>query len=137
MRLLPEKFLSRPARIGDKLTVHNFNSGTRGFAAAADSHTVVCLLPGTELAFDDPIRTRSDFNWLGIRIRTGKHRTAIFRQVDKNKPYTHHDALEFPDGKVIKLTMLDDGQTATVLQLPAAPKTPKEVKEQQRLEVVG
>jgi hypothetical protein len=33
---------------------------------------------------------------------------------------THHDALEFPDGQVVLLTRLCDGQRATVLQLPAA-----------------
>jgi hypothetical protein len=29
------------------------------------------------------------------------YRTAIFRQVNKDKAYTHHDALEFPDGKIV------------------------------------
>jgi hypothetical protein len=33
---------------------------------------------------------------------------------------THHDALEFPDGQVVLLTRLCEGQRATVLQLPAA-----------------
>ena len=32
---------------------------------------------------------------------------------------THHDALEFPDGQVVLLTRLCEGQVATVLQLPA------------------
>jgi hypothetical protein len=50
------------------------------------------------------------------------YRTAIIRQVDKDKAHTHHDALEFPDGKVILLTNLTPGQQATVLQLPAEPQ---------------
>ena len=33
----------------------------------------------------------------------------------------HHDALEFPDGQIVLLTLLYGGQRATVLQLPAAP----------------
>jgi hypothetical protein len=33
---------------------------------------------------------------------------------------THHDALEFPDGQVVLLTRLCEGQVATVLQLPAS-----------------
>ena len=33
-----------------------------------------------------------------------------------------HDALEFPDGQVVLLTHLREGQRATVLQLPAQPK---------------
>lgn len=48
-----------------------------------------------------------------------KHKTAIFRQINKDNPATHHDALEFPDGQTVLLTYLEDGQQATVLQLPA------------------
>ena len=47
-----------------------------------------------------------------------KHRTAIFRQVNKAVSSTHHDALEFPDGTIVLLTSLEVGQQATVLQLP-------------------
>lgn len=41
----------------------------------------------------------------------------------------HHDALEFPDGQVVLLTRLCEGQPATVLQLPAAARA--EVRENQ------
>jgi hypothetical protein len=37
-----------------------------------------------------------------------------------------HDALEFPNGEIVLLTTLVEGQQATVLQLPAAPEKPKE-----------
>ena len=47
-----------------------------------------------------------------------KRRTAIFRQINKEKLATHHDALEFPDGQIVLLTLLEVGQQATVLQLP-------------------
>ena len=62
---------------------------------------------------------------------TIKHRTAIFRQVNKEVPTTHHDALEFPDGQIVLLTFLEEGQQATVLQLPVThegtrPLQPKE-----------
>jgi hypothetical protein len=49
-----------------------------------------------------------------------KHQTAIFRQVNRHNPRTHHDALEFPDGQIVLLTFLQEGQQATVLQLPAS-----------------
>ena len=65
------------------------------------------------------------------------HRTAIFRQINKNAPHVHHDALEFPDGTFVLLTDLDEGQQATVLQLPAQPKTPAEKEAQTRLVYVG
>jgi hypothetical protein len=51
------------------------------------------------------------------------HKTAIFRQVNKERVVGHRDALEFPDGGIVLLTFLDEGQQATVLQLPAEPKT--------------
>ena len=49
---------SRPAKVGDKLTTRNFNTGTRGFAAPEDASTAVCVLPGTELAFAKEVRCR-------------------------------------------------------------------------------
>ena len=41
--------------------------------------------------------------------------------IAKGQSNTHHDALEFPDGKIVLLTHLCQGQHATVLQLPARP----------------
>ena len=46
---------SRPAKVGDKLTTHDFDTGTRGFAAAEDAAVAVCVLPGTELAFSSRV----------------------------------------------------------------------------------
>ena len=46
---------------------------------------------------------------------------------------SYHDALEFPDGTFVLLTDLHEGQQATVLQLPAQPKTPAEAKDQTRV----
>jgi hypothetical protein len=66
-----------------------------------------------------------------------KHKTAIFRQINRNKVAAHHDALEFPDGQVVLLTSLSDGQQAKVLQLPAEPKTVVESEAQRRADYVG
>jgi hypothetical protein len=49
----------------------------------------------------------------------------------------HHDALEFPDGRIVLLTLLCEGQAATVLQLPAKPTTTEEAREQERVSYVG
>ena len=65
------------------------------------------------------------------------HTTAIFRQVNKNEPMQHHDALEFPDGRIVLLTTLSEGQEATVLQLPAQPTTAAEADAQKRVAHVG
>ena len=55
--------------------------------------------------------------------RVINHTTAIFRQINKDRVAAHHDALEFPDGQIVLLTFLCEGQQATVLQLPAEPRT--------------
>jgi hypothetical protein len=108
---------TRPAKVGDKLTVRDFGTGTRGFSASEDKNVAVCLQPGTELSFAEEVRRITLWPWGKSVI---KHRTAIFRQINKDKPANHHDAVEFPDGQVVLLTFLKQRQQATVLQLPAA-----------------
>jgi hypothetical protein len=106
---------SRPAKVGDRLTTRLFNLGTRGFCAPEDQGMAVCLLPGTELSFANEGRRTRTWPW---SERVIAHKTAIFRQVNKANPHTHHDALEFPNGQIVLLTLLEEGQRATVLQLP-------------------
>jgi hypothetical protein len=127
---------SRPAKVGDKLTTRYFGAGTRGFAASEDASIAVCVLPGTELCFAEKI-TCIPTGLLAWRQKVVNHKTAIFRQINKEKATTHHDALEFPDGQVALLTYLCEGQQATVLQLPAAPKTLIESEAQRRVAHVG
>ena len=74
---------------------------------------------------------------LGWKTKTINHRTAIFRQVNKEKSAAHHDAIEFPDGRTVMLTHLCEGQAATVLQLPAQPATAAEADAQKRVTYVG
>ncbi len=127
---------SRPAQVGDKLVTRDFGTGTRGFAAADDCGLAVCLTPGTELAFASDIACLPA-GLLGWKAKTINHRTAIFRQVNKDKMAAHHDALEFPDGRTVLLTLLCEGQEATVLQLPAKPANPEQAREQERVSYVG
>jgi hypothetical protein len=127
---------SRPAKVGDKLTTRSFGTGTRGFAASEDANIAVCLLPGTELSFSSEVmrQTIGFFPW---HHKVMKHTTAIFRQVNKQRVAAHHDALEFADGQIVLLTLLAEGQQATVLQLPAEPKTGDDVEKQKRAAYVG
>jgi hypothetical protein len=118
---------SRPATIGDRLVTTGFaNTYTRGFAAVEERSVAVCLLPGTELAFDKDVDLGSFFGLFRRRI-VGK--TARFRQVDSANPHTHHDALEFSNGKIVLLTHLPRDQRATVLQLPPAREVSQSVSE--------
>ncbi len=127
---------SRPAKIGDKLMTRNFGTGTRGFAASEDATIAVCVLPGTELSFSSEVKYELTglFGW---RNKVTKHATAIFRQVNKQKLVAHHDALEFPNGQIVLLTSLCEGQQASVLQLPAEPRTAVEFAKQKRSAYVG
>jgi hypothetical protein len=127
---------SQPASVGDKLITRNFGTGTRGFCTPQDVDVAVCVLPGTELAFADEVRCESTglLPWRGKLI---KHKTAIFRQVNKERLAAHHDALEFPDGQVMLLTLLREGQQATVLQLPAQPKTTEDDAMPHRVAYIG
>src|SRR5436190_15779399 len=129
---------SRPAKVRDKLvTTELASSSIRGFAAVGEHgaklvihdgppKVAVCLLPGTELAFDDDVRYDRAFSLFG-KARV-KHKVARFRQIDMDDPHVQHDALEFPNGQVLKVTQLAAGQTATVLQLPVATEHPEHIE---------
>jgi hypothetical protein len=110
---------SRPAKVADKLVTTEFaNSITRGFAAVGQPDVAVCLLAGTELAFDDNVQYQRVIRLFGKAHVD--HKVARFRQFEMDNPHVHHDALEFPNGEIVKVTRLIAGQTATVLQLPAS-----------------
>ena len=124
---------TRPAKIEDKLVTTRFNNSiTRGFAAVGEPNVAVCLMPGTELAFDENVECDSLFG--GILTRKIRQRLARFRQINTEHATSHHDALEFPDGQVVLLTRLCEGQRAAVLQLPAVAR-PAAAKEPVRREV--
>jgi hypothetical protein len=110
--------ISRSAQVGDRLITSNFrNSITRGFAAVGEPNVAVCLLPGTEIAFDRKVEVDPIIPF--FRKRNLRAQVARFCQVRTDSPNAHHDALEFPNGTVVLLTRLSKGQQATVLQLPA------------------
>jgi hypothetical protein len=122
---------SRPAKVGDKLVVTDFaKSITRGFAAVGQPDVAVCLLPGTELAFEDNVQYDRALGLFG-KARVD-HKVARFRQINMDNPHVHHDALEFPGGRVVTVTRLLAGQTAAVLQLPAQLTTVSETQAQRR-----
>jgi len=122
---------SRPAKVGDKLVVTDFaKSITRGFAAVGEPNVAVCLLPGTEVAFEEAVRYHRARSLFG-KARVD-HKVARFRQVNMHDQFVHHDSLEFPGGQIVLATRLLAGQIATVLQLPPQPLTTSEAKAQQK-----
>jgi hypothetical protein len=110
---------SRAAKVGDKLMTSHFpNSITHGLAAVGEPHVAVCLLPGTEVAFDREVQY--DHLWRWFSNRAIPEKVARFRQLKMHEPHSHHDAFEFPGGKTVLVTRLIEKQTLTVLQLPVA-----------------
>ena len=110
---------SRPAKVGETLVTTGFHgTSTRGFAAKEEPRVAVCLLPGTELAFENDVRYNR--NWLSTRS-TG-FRVARFCKIEPRPPSLHRDALSFPDGTIALVNMLSEGQCARVLQLPVIPQ---------------
>src|SRR5689334_3946839 len=127
---------SRPAKAGDELVTKAFST-TRGFAAVGEQgaklvihdsppDVAVCLLPGTELAFEDDVYYLHRFR-LFAKAHVS-HKVARFRQIDIDDAHVQHDALEFPNGQLVKLTHLLAGQTAKVLQLPIAAERPEHME---------
>jgi hypothetical protein len=128
---------SRPAKVGDRLVSTRFrNSLTRGFAAVGEPDIAVCLLPGTELAFENEVEYDPALGSL-LPNRKVRQKVARFRKVNNEQPHLHHDALEFPGGQIVLLTRLCKGQHATVLQLPAFPRTRSRAEDNKRGSLVA
>ena len=106
---------SRPAKVGEMLVTTSFyGTSTRGFAAKEEPGVAVCLLPGTELAFESDVR----YNRYWLSTRSTGFRVARFCRIQPRAPEQHHDALAFPDGSMVLVNLLSEGQRTRVLQLP-------------------
>ena len=107
---------TRPAKAGETLITTTFRgTSTKGFASENEPEVAVCLLPGTELAFADNVKYDSRWFW----TRRSVFRVGKLGEIDRHLPDQHHDTIEFPAGSHVLVTLLREGQRATVLQLPA------------------
>jgi len=110
---------------------------TRGFAAIGEPGVAVCLLPGTEVAFEKEVQYERFFVLVpGMKHGNLGKKVAQFRQINVGRPMVHHDALEFPDGETVLLTRLCEGQHVTVLQLPASERPVNAAEGQKRNSLV-
>jgi hypothetical protein len=111
---------TRPAKAAETLITTTFRgTSTKGFASEHEPEVAVCLLPGTELAFDENVKYDSRWFW----TRRSAFRVGKLGEIDRHLPDRHHDTIEFPDGSRVLVTLLREGQRATVLQLPAVQRT--------------
>jgi hypothetical protein len=117
---------TRPAQVGETLITTTFRgTSTRGFASESDLSVAVCMLPGTELAFEEDVKYDNRWIWTrSINSRVGK-----FGKIDPHIPERHHDAIEFPDGSYVLVTQLCEGQRVSVLQLPVSQTTTAPARE--------
>jgi hypothetical protein len=106
---------SRPAKVGEILVSTSFRgSATLGFASPAEKGVAVCLLPGTELAFERNVKYGG--GW--FKSQTINYNVAKFCKIAPEILCQHHDALAFPDGSTVLVNSLTKGQRLRVLQLP-------------------
>jgi hypothetical protein len=96
----------------------------------------VCLLPGTELAFENDAEYDPALGSFLPNRKVGE-KLARFRKVNNDQPHVHHDALEFPSGQIVLLTRLCEGQHAKVLQLPASPRVRSQAEEDKQGSLVA
>ena len=93
---------NRPAKVGDRLVTTKFtHSITRGFAEVGTPHVAVCILPGTEIAFDRDVECDHALGFLPNKKLRAK--VARFRQINLDNPRAHHHAIEFADGTQVLL----------------------------------
>src|SRR5580698_5661560 len=108
---------TRPAKAGETLITTTFLcTSTRGFASEDEPEVAVCVLPGSELAFAENVRYDSRWIW----TRQANFRVGKLGEIDRHLADRHHDTIEFPDGSHVLVTLLCEGQRATVLQLPVS-----------------
>ena len=117
------------------LVTRDFRTKTHGFASADDHGLAVCVMPGTELAFAAEVACRPlallAYSRGGLRQSTTRRQS-----FDKStRTGIGHITMRsnFPDGRTVLLTLLAEGQKATVLQLPAQPTTAAEANAQERI----
>jgi hypothetical protein len=67
------------------------SEGRRQAQTARPCLDLRCLLPGTEVSFAEEVRQWAIVPWSSNLI---SYRTAIFKQVNKDKACTHHAALD-------------------------------------------
>ena len=66
---------SRPAKVGETIVTTSFyGTSTRGFGTKEEPNVAVCLLPGTELAFDHDVK----YNRYWLSTKNAGFRVAQF-----------------------------------------------------------
>lgn len=118
-----EAYQSRPAAVGEKLTLGRFASGSMGFASGTVCDTAVCIPAESKLLLE------------GIGESTQKeHGVGAVEEVAMTRLESglYKDAVRFSNGTVVLLQRLDVGLGAVVMTYGAeraeAPNAPAPVR---------
>lgn len=119
-----EAYQSRPAAVGEKLTLGRFASGSMGFASGTVCDTAVCIPAESKLLLE------------GIGESTQKeHGIGAVEEVAMTRIESglYKDAVRFSNGTVVLLQRLDVGLSAVVMTYGAeraeAPSAPAPARE--------
>lgn len=101
-----EAYQSRPAAIGEKLTLSRFPSGSMGFASGSACDLAVCVPADTSLRLEG----------IGEMVQRAYGVGAVEEvTMIRLEGTAYRDAVRFSNGKEVLLQRLDCGLTAVVL----------------------
>jgi hypothetical protein len=82
---------SRPAKV--ELVTTRLEVSREASLPLEKPNVAVCLLPGTELAFEKRVERDHDYGRLpGMQVGKLGHQVARFRKVNEGRPNAHHEA---------------------------------------------
>lgn len=110
-----EAYQSRPAAVGEKLTLGRFASGSMGFASGTVCGTAVCIPAESKLLLEGIGEgTQREFGVGGVE-------EAVLARLDGG---LYKDAVRFSNGAVVLLQRLNPGLTVLVMSCAAEDARP-------------
>jgi hypothetical protein len=108
---------NRKAVVGDKVKTSDFTrTSSPGLESLSEPGVAICLIPGTGVEFDEPIRYTA-VNIYGSPIVISDFK--IGRYIRKEGIEAEFkDTIQFPDGSTVLMAYLKNGQTGTVTYVP-------------------
>ncbi|WIM11120.1 hypothetical protein [Enhydrobacter sp.] len=101
-----EAYQSRPAAVGEKLTLERFPSGSMGFTSAPTCDLAVCV------AADSHLRLEGIGETVQKAYGVGPIEEVVMTRLESGP---HKDAVRFSNGTEVSLQRLDRGLTAVML----------------------
>jgi hypothetical protein len=107
-----EAYQSRPAEVGEKLTLERFPSGSMGFATGPGCTLAICVPADTQLRLEGFSETFKKTH------RVGAVEEVVMTHLESG---TYKDAVKFSNGTEILLQRLERGLTAVIVPSTVEP----------------